>query len=246
MRSLTSTELLKVWEENLNKSLVHKSMHLLAVAYSVSDMTQLTHLSIGDRDSKLFQLREWMFGTRLVNLANCPQCLEHMEWEMSTQDFLHDQVQGLKDPDQFDLSVDDFQLRFRLPNSNDLINAVSNQEYQKSPDKILKDCIVHAKRKDQNYGETKFPDSVLKALDEQINQKDPKANISILLSCQSCDHQWEIAFDILSYLWTEIDNWAKHILQEIYTLARAFSWSEKDILEMSPRRRRMYLQMLYA
>jgi len=65
-----------------------------------------------------------------------------------------------------------------------------------------------------------------------------------LLSCPKCSHEWEMSFDICSYLWREVDNLAKRALREVAMLAAAFGWSESDILRMSPRRRRLYLEMI--
>ncbi len=53
-------------------------------------------------------------------------------------------------------------------------------------------------------------------------------------------------FDILSYLWTEIEDWAQRLLVDVHTLAVSYGWSERDILALSPRRRRMYLELLGA
>lgn len=223
-----------------------RSIHLLTVACSVSDTGLLTQLSIGDRDSRLFQLRKWLFGNQMVNLSNCPQCTASMEWELNIDDFLPEKVDELEKPQEFRLKVDNYQLRYRLPNSDDLTNVMNNTVYQENPDKVLEDCILEIKYRGQDCMKTEFPESVLKRLDEQISKDDPHANITVLLNCGLCPHQWEVSFDILSYLWAEIDNWAKHLLQEVYTLARAFNWSERDILEMSSRRRRLYLQMLHS
>jgi hypothetical protein len=68
----------------------------------------------------------------------------------------------------------------------------------------------------------------------------------MLLTCPNCCNQWEGQFDIASYLWTEINTWARHMLQEVYLLARAFGWSEYAILTMSPQRRQLYLEMIRA
>jgi len=53
-----------------------------------------------------------------------------------------------------------------------------------------------------------------------------------------------MTFDILTYLWSEIEDWAQRLLLEVHTLALAYGWSERDILAMSPRRRRLYLEMV--
>ena len=64
------------------------------------------------------------------------------------------------------------------------------------------------------------------------------------LSCPSCDHRWQMAFDILYFFWSEINAWASRIMQEVHVLARAYGWRENEILGMSPWRRQRYLKML--
>jgi hypothetical protein len=51
---------------------------------------------------------------------------------------------------------------------------------------------------------------------------------------------------IASYLWGEIDDWARRVLRDIHVLASAYGWRESDILDMNARRRETYLQMLGA
>ena len=64
------------------------------------------------------------------------------------------------------------------------------------------------------------------------------------LNCADCGHRWVSAFDIVSFLWSEIDNWAKRLLREVCALATALGWREADILAMSAQRRQLYLQII--
>ena len=64
------------------------------------------------------------------------------------------------------------------------------------------------------------------------------------MSCPGCGHQWEIQFDIVSYFWAELNDWAKRMLRMVSRLAGAYGWSEDHILNMSPRRRQLYLEMV--
>jgi hypothetical protein len=73
---------------------------------------------------------------------------------------------------------------------------------------------------------------------------DPRAEIQIELSCPACQNRRSIIFDVLSYLWSEIDDWARRLVMEVHTLASAYGWSESDIMAMSARRRHLYLQVL--
>ena len=64
-----------------------------------------------------------------------------------------------------------------------------------------------------------------------------------MTTCPACGHDASITFDVVSYLWNEIDEWAKRVLVEVHVLAAAYGWSERDVLALSPRRRRLYLEM---
>jgi hypothetical protein len=59
-----------------------------------------------------------------------------------------------------------------------------------------------------------------------------------------CTYSWHAAFDIATYLATEVHTWASRQLREVHDLARAYGWSEAEILAMSPTRRRAYLELL--
>lgn len=244
MRALTSAELLKVWERSLHNSYIDKSLFLLSVACANPDLQSLAKLTIGERDIRLFHLRKWMFGSRLINLANCPECEEIVEWEMDTADLKLEQLRSQAAPQPRQLQVGKYIIQYRLPNSLDVARAISQLPLKTQSNELLANCIFTAQQGESTCLVTELPNEVFEKLDEKMSEDDSLANIKMGLNCPACQHSWQQSFDILSYLWAEIDNWAKHMLQEIYLLANAFKWSEKDILAMSPIRRKMYLQML--
>ena len=57
-------------------------------------------------------------------------------------------------------------------------------------------------------------------------------------------HGWQAALDVAADFWLELHAWARGMLREIHTLARAYGWREADILALSPARRRHYLQLV--
>ncbi|MBE7169317.1 MAG: phage baseplate protein [Williamsia sp.] len=244
MRPLTTTELLDVWEQGSRRSLLQRSLLLLQVACAFPDAGTVARFSIGERDARLLKLREWMFGDRFVNTANCPQCGEQIEWTVPIEDLRLQPWSRQEGSPTFTLQDGGYEVRFRLPNSEDMALIASLPAYQPDPGKLLADCILRA----SHHGEECSPDTLPAALLEAINQRmaaeDPQADIRMVLSCPQCACTWEAPFHILSYLWTEIDAWARRILQEVYLLARAFSWSEQDILNLSPYRRQLYLEMI--
>ena len=75
---------------------------------------------------------------------------------------------------------------------------------------------------------------------------DPRAEIIISLGCPNCEKHWELLFDIAHFFWNEIAAQAQRIVYEIDALARAYGWTEREILSLPAQRRRTYLEMLAA
>lgn len=240
MRPLTSSELLDLWEQCFEQPVLHNALRLLSKACEMP-LEKVTEWSIGERDARLLTLREWLFGKKLNNTAHCPKCAERVEWEMDTSALHLQTPQSTAHIPIFELETETYHLRFRLPNSADMLNK---KAVQSNPRQILFNCILSSKSDQKDFPTENLPETVFETLMESMAQKDPQSHITVLLNCPACRHEWASVFDILSYLWIEIDQWAKHLLQEVYVLARAFGWSEHDIVNMSTRRRQMYIDML--
>lgn len=246
MNSLTAIDLLQIWEEGMDQSLSEKTLRLLGKACSVADYAEIGRLSIGERDGKLLQLREWMFGTNLNNITNCPRCDDVVEWEMITGNLYMKPVESDLSVKTFLVNKDDFSVSFRLPDTHDMIRVSADKAYLEDPKKLLSDCILEIHKGGKKHSSEELPVSVWEALNESMEKEDPQADLRIKIQCPVCSHHWEAPFDIVSFLWAEINNWARRILQEVYMLANAMGWSEQDILKMSARRRQFYLQMIGA
>jgi hypothetical protein len=242
MRALTASELLDVWDEGRDRSSIERGLRLLAVACPATERSAVAQWSIGERDARLLQLREGLFGSRLVCTAICPHCGERLEWESDVSTLRLQAVQPVEPGRILELRSDPYVIRYRLPNSDDMLRAVAVEAYRTDTRRLLDDCIVEI----QGLPEAGvvLPDEVYRRLDAAMADADPQADIAIALTCPACAFAWSALFDILSYLCAEIDNWAHHTLVEVYTLARGFGWSERDILAMSARRRQLYLELL--
>jgi hypothetical protein len=246
MRPLSAAELLQVYDETTGMSLIEKALRLLGKACEMEDWKQLGNLSIGNRDAKLLQLREWMFGDKLKNMATCPACSEMIEWEASTEDLHLQPVKQDEFVETFSLLQDGFNIHFRLPDSYDVLKFSAEENQAFHINQLLTECIIDITGADnEKYAPDVLPALSWQALEESMSKQDPQADINMQIICPHCQHNWNSVFDIMNFLWAEINNWAKHIMQEVALLARAFSWSEKDILAMSPQRRQSYIKMIY-
>ena len=89
-----------------------------------------------------------------------------------------------------------------------------------------------------------LPQTSIGTVLQAMADADPQADVQIALSCSNCGHSWPLAFDIVSHLWGEIEDWAHRMLREVGRLASAYGWSEQEILMMSALRRRRYIELI--
>lgn len=244
MKSLNTLELLIAWEQGLSQPLLQRALILLAVALPDGDPEELAGMSIGRRDHHLLRLRERLFGAHLVNTAVCPACSERIEWVNQVSDLLIPQDRNQASADRFTIDVDEYKLCVRLPNSLDIAAVIGNPDTESAQRQLLTRCVLKIERSGECCTVERLPDSVIDELIQQIELLDPQAEIRIGLKCPACAHRWDALFDIAGLLWSELNDWAERMLQTVHRLALGYGWSERDILELSPVRRQLYLGML--
>lgn len=238
-----AAELLEVWENGLRQRPIDRALGLLELVYPEQSAEALAELSIGERDARLLRVRELFFGPNIACTTRCPQCAERLEWESDVAElYVHE---GKAPTDVFTVEADAYRLKFRLPNSRDLVsqNRGTDERHDRR-NQLLEHCLLEASTSDgELLGIAQLPESALHAMVQAMERADPQANLLISLACPACGHRWEGLFDVVSFLWAEVNNWAERTLRAVHILARAYGWREVDILAMSPTRRRIYLEM---
>ena len=245
MRNLNAVDMLTVWEQGLNRSLLQRTLILLIAAFPEMAPDAIAELSIGSRDACLLLVRERLFGSRLVNNAVCPQCTGRIEWEQDISDIVVE-TSDSSAAHQFSLEKDDYRLCFRLPNSIDMAELEGSSNAAAALQQLLRRCILSVEYAGTNCDIDQLPESVIQTLNQRIEELDPQAEVRINLTCPDCSHRWEVFFDIAGFLWTEINEWAERMLRTVHKLARAYGWTEREILNLSPVRRQLYLGMVGA
>ena len=241
MLALSATNLLTAWEQGIAQHPLQRAVTLLALAWPEKTTNEWASVSIGDRDRGLLQLREELFGSRFEAIAGCPECGERLELAFSTQDLLAQHAAITSEP--LKLTSGGYEVDYRLPTTDDLLAVASNPGQARE---LLMERCVEARNDGVAVSASALPDEVVTLLGQKMADADPQAEVQILLTCPACAHHWPTVFDILSYLWGEIEDWAQRLLQDVHSLASAYGWSERDILSMSATRRRLYLEMVGA
>lgn len=238
MRALSATDLLGVWEAARAQAPLQRALALLAVAVPEYTGDRLLDLSIGERDGLLLTLRAQLFGPRLSSLATCPGCGAQAELDFAIDDI---RVQGEPvSAEGATVVVADRIVRFRLPTSRDLLVVTADANLSAARTRLLQRCLLM----DDQPAHARIDPAIEAQVTAAIARHDPQADIRLALQCPACSHAWEALFDIVGFVWREIDSWAARLLHEIHILASAYGWREADILHLSPMRRRMYLDLV--
>ncbi len=243
MRPLSARHIIQIWEIGQSQHPLDKALTLLSFAYPERSMTELASLSIGQRDAHLLTLRELSFGDRMNGFADCPKCGERLEFNLNVTDIrIVDPSKPLEQ--DYTLTAQGFELRFRLPNSWDVAAIVGYEDTGAASSQIVQRCLLQANREGVPVAYSELPPAVLTQLAKQMTESDPQAEVLLDLSCPACNHSWQALFDIVEFFWTELNAQAKRLLYEVHTLARFYGWREADILSMSTLRREFYLNLV--
>lgn len=225
-------------------SKIDRGLVLLNLQLPQLSLEDSARLSLGERDSRLLLLREQIFGKKLLNTVICPACKSKLEWTGNTRDIM------LKEPDidsivgEYEFMDDDYSIRFRLPNSEDIAEIITQPGQGNHEQLLFEKCIIKGEKSGRVIKPDKIPGTVRDKISLMMKELDPQAEIEINLNCPDCGNTWVSQFDILSYLWSEINYWANSILQEVDILAREYGWSEEQIISLSPMRRQTYLELI--
>lgn len=209
-------------------------------------------LSAGDRELLLLSLRRRMFGNAMPCLLQCPACDERMDLDLKVDDLI---VQPRGEPqlqydDVIEVDGERFRVTFHLPTGGDIEKAV--REAPSNPARaarsLAENCIdaVAEESALTGPGPEEWPESLVAEVAARVEGLDPQAEIKMQMTCPGCGHSFEQCMDTGGYLAQELAARQRVKYQEVHQLARAYHWSEADILRMGPRKRQLYLELLAA
>ena len=236
--------LLHAWETLHPAAAPERAIGLLDAAWPDHGPEQWRQLSIGDRDRLLFLLQSCLFTDTLETVVACPACGERLESRFNVEDVCQPPQQWPQPPEPMELRYDGWRVRFRLPCGDDLIAVADDGEA--AGDRLLQRCVLEARRGRKPLAASELPPAVREKLGLAMAGHDPMADLQLAITCPGCGHAWSASLDIVDYLWGELDDWVQDLLAEVHVLARHYAWSERDILAMTPVRRRFYLDLLQA
>jgi hypothetical protein len=236
MNGYLAADLLRVWERGAGQHAIDRAITMLAEAEPGADRAALFDLPIGELDDRLLLVRELTFGRRMEAVTSCPQCAERVELPLSTTGLGRHPSRPATPSLQ-----EGAELRVRPLTSRDLAIAARCASAQEAGRVLAARCL--ATGDDQPLVPAPIPDDRLDEIERLLEQVDPMAARVLEVTCPNCQARWECDLDVADFLWTEIEAAALRLLRDVHTLASAYGWHERDILAMTPFRRRAYLEL---
>jgi hypothetical protein len=244
VRALSTAALVAAWDDGMREPAVDRAPALLRPLGLIEGGRNPAAMTVGACDLLLLELRRWLFGADLDLVATCPACGETVELVIPCADLV---PAGPGEPDvpadrppPVVVEEDGLRIRCRVPTNGDLRQLAGLGRPATVTD-LLERCVETMEGPNAPAAAAGLPAAVAGRVADALAASDPGADIVAEIECP-CSAVWAETIDIRAILWTELTSWVQHRLIEVHQLASAYGWAERDILEMSPHRRRFYLE----
>jgi hypothetical protein len=224
MPDLSAAATLDLWQEVEGRDPVERSLALVAAAGREPD--EVARLPLGRRDAILLELYA---GETLDATAECPSCGERAEFSVGTRELLA-RGEAAAEPRPVGSVV------WRPPDSRDVAAAAGSGDLASAERVLLERCA----------GFADLPREVREAVAGAMAEADPLAEVLVDVSCPACGEGFVADLDVGAFAWAEVRARAQRLIHDVDTLARAYGWTEAEVLALGERRRAAYLELAAA
>ncbi len=231
--------LLAIWERGIACETWARADALLAASGAEGPRT------LGQRTRGLLRLHASLFGGRADLVSRCPSCQTAAQFSVDCSTLL-EQLPATADSATQRLELDGFALEFRLPTGADVAAASSEDTDEGFARCVLDRCVLVCVRDGVLTSLNDVPDHVLDAVSRQMEGLDPGASLSFAVRCPECAAHWDAPLDTGQLVWQKVQAAAERLFLDIDALARAYGWTEQQVLSLPPVRRAAYLQIVSA
>jgi hypothetical protein len=192
-------------------------------------------LTLGEAARRLIALRGGLVGRAVDAVARCPAC-----GALNEARFVPADMVGAAGGGPVTVEAEGWRATARPLTLADMEAASASGDADAAAD-LLRARAITALESPVEGGVP--PVALVAAVEAALDAADPLADARIALVCAECSRPWEVAFDPALLLAAELDAAARRAMAEVATLARAYGWSEADILAMPAARRQIYLDL---
>ena len=235
----TAAVLLRAWECGAAEAPPDRAASLLHSLGAVAGSVPTGELTVGQCDARLFELRRAVFGEMLEVVATCPGCQSDVELTLALGELQPPVQEGPVPP--LTVQANGYTLLCQVPRNEDL-GALARRCQEVALRDLLAQCVIEASSPEGlPVAVRDLPEAAVETIIEALAEADPGACTALRVRCP-CGREWADELDIRTVVWNDLTEWVGRTLTEVHYLARAYGWSEAEILAMSGWRRRWYLE----
>ena len=232
MRPLGAQQLLDVADQAKGLSWIDRGLLLARCASGGALAGHCEDLPIGVRDRLILALRIETFGPILPVQSRCAVCGEQLEAQVDGAAMLARHLE--EPPATIPLQIDGSDIELRMPTSRDL-HAVAGLPHGQAQWGLVRRCLGSGVEPNE---------SARTAAAEALAEADPFSSVELELICAACGNGSVVNLDLVTFVLAEIETAAHRIAAQVHRLARAYGWTESEILKLPEARRRRYLQLV--
>lgn len=239
---LDGDALLALWERGLGQGALARDELLLQAEADGMAAAQ----TLGERNGRLLALHARWFGRELVLSSHCPACGTAVQFDADCTALAASTTPPAAAASTQQLDSLGHRIAFRLPEGADiaaLFDVPDDDAFERA---LLARCVLACTHDGVDVPPDALPAPVRDALSQRMEQLDPAASLSFGLDCPHCATPWQARLDVGQLLWHKLQAAAERVLLEVDLLARAYGWTEPEVLRLSPTRRAAYLQLATA
>lgn len=203
---------------------------LLSAQCSVGEIAQDTP---GGRNRRYLALHRDLVGRTMEAQARCPKCATLCEFPLPREEMLASD--GAEAAREIELTHAGETYRFRLPRMTDIEALAPDIGSDEIGCVVAQACRI-------GEGDV-LPKSVVSRLNDALDEADPLASPTFEVKCEECSQAFSASVDLAGFVAREFDLLLDRVLRDVDRLARAYGWSEAEVLAIPPSRRTRYLAM---
>ena len=237
--ALSAEAIVRIWERGQGEHPVERALTVLAVL-TQRPKQDLAAISLERRDRMLLSWRSRLFGDTLAGHAACPRCGCEVDVSLTAN--------GPQEPEEleehFVIEVAGVRFAARLPTSLDIAAVSGYESVEAARRALVRRCL------EADVAETSRPadsaldsEAVAAAVEAELDRRAEVSAGIVTMTCPDCGHGWNVELDVAEFAWREIEILAGRLLSHVDVLARRYGWTEREILRLSPARRRFYLEL---
>ena len=200
----------------------------------------LWELAVGDRLALLLGVARWSGLAALDVVARCRECHELMEVSLSLDEILDAHERAGRSP-HADVDTHGAALRLRRPSGLDQL-AWQRAESHERADPI--GLMVRTLAVTGDPGPGPLPETTVAAVDRALNSLDPLVDPDVSLVCPGCATVTVERLDLQARALDYLHRCQRALLHQVHFLARAYHWSEEEVLRIPAWRRSRYLALI--